>query len=191
MHRRSLRTIAASLTSFSLLFTMMGTTLAVDPSELSATALEPDGAPITAAKSRSGAIAQTDPALLGRNDTTPVPVFIKLDYDAVASYAGGVDGLAPTSPEATGKALKANKGAVDAYKQHLSNEEAAARQAIAAAVPQATVLDSFQVAYGGVTGVVPANKISALLAVDGVVAVQENRLEQPLTDATTDFISAT
>ena len=170
---------------------MIGTTLAVDPSELSATALEPDGAPITSAKSRSGAIAQTDPALLGRNDTTPVPVFIKLDYDAVASYAGGVEGLAPTSPEATGKSLKANKGAVDAYQQHLSNEEAAAREAIAAAVPQVTTLDSFQVAYGGITGVVPANKISALLAVDGVVAVQENKLEQPLTDATPDFIGAT
>ncbi|MGQ0606926.1 MAG: S8 family serine peptidase [Chloroflexota bacterium] len=170
---------------------MMGTALAVDPTQLSATALEPDGAPITTAKSRSGALAETDPALLGRNDTTPVPVFIKLDYDAVASYAGGVEGLAPTSPEITGKSLKANQGAVNAYREHLSGQEAAAREAIEAAVPQSTVLDSFQVAYGGVTGIVPANKISALLAVDGVVAVQENKLEQPLTDATPDFIGAT
>ena len=191
MHRRSLRTIAASLTSFSLLVSLMGTALAVDPTELGATSLEPDGAPITTAKSRSGALAETDPALLGRNDTTPVPVFVKLDYDAVASYSGGVEGLAPTSPAVTGKSLKANKGAVDAYRQHLSTEEAAARQAIDSAVPQSTMLDSFQVAYGGLTGVVPANKISALLAVDGVVAVQENTLEQPQTDATPDFIGAT
>lgn len=191
MHRRSLRTIAASLTSFSLLFTMMGTVLAVDPTELSATALDPDGAPITGAKSRSGALAQTDPALLGRNDTTPVPVFIKLDYDAVASYAGGIEGLAPTSPEVTGRSLKANEGAVDAYRQHISKKEAAAREAIEAAVPQSTIVGSFQVAYGGITGVVPANQISALLAVDGVVAVQADSLEQPLTDATPDFIGAT
>jgi len=186
-----LRTIAASLTSFSLLLTMVGTALAVDPTDLSATSLGADGEPIHAAKSRSGALAQTDPALLGRNDTTPVPVFIKLDYDAAASYAGGVDGLAATSPEVTKRSLKANKVAVDAYLRHVAAEEARVRDAIEAAVPQSTVLDSFQVAYGGVTGVVPANKIGALLAVDGVVAVQEDSLEQLLTDATPDFIGAT
>ena len=120
MHRRSMRTIAASLTTFSLLLTSMGTALAVDPSGFSATALEPDGAPINAAKSRSGALAQTDPALLGRTDTTPVPVFIKLDYDAVASYAGDVAGLEATSPEVTGKSLKENPAAVDAYTRRRS-----------------------------------------------------------------------
>jgi subtilisin family serine protease len=169
---------------------MMGTTLAVDPTELSATALEPDGAPINAAKSRSGALAQTDPALLGRNDVTPLPVFIKLDYDAVASYSGDVSGLAATSPEVTGKSLKANQHAVDAYLRHVERQEAAARDAIEAAVPQSTVLDSFQVAYGGVTAIVPANRIADLLEVDGVVAVQEDSFEQPLTDVTPDFIGA-
>lgn len=191
MHRRTSRTIAACLTSFSLLLTMMGTTLAVDPSELSATALEPDGELIHTAKSRSGALAQTDPALLGRTDTTPVSVFIKLDYDAVASYAGDVAGLEATSPEVTGLPLTANSAAVDAYLSHVAAIEAATRNAIEAAVPQATVLDSFQVAYGGVNGIVPANQIDALLAVDGVVAVQEDSVEQPLTDVTPDFIGAT
>ena len=191
MHRRSLRTIAAFLTSFSLLISMMGTALAVDPTDLSATGLEPDGAPITTAKSRSGAIAETDPALLDRGDTTPVPVFIKLDYDAAASYTGDVEGLEATSPEITGKSLDENEAAVDAYLAHVEDEEAAARQAIEAAVPSSTVLESFHVVYGGVSGIVPANKIESLLAVDGVAAVQENKLEQPLTDATPDFIGAT
>ena len=106
VHRRSLRTIAASLTSVSLLISTMGTTLAVDPTGFTATALETDGAPIQAAKSRAGALAQTDPALLGRTDTTPIPVFIKLDYDAVASYAGDIAGLQATSPEVTGRSLE-------------------------------------------------------------------------------------
>ena len=183
MHRRSLHTIAASLTSLSLLFTMMGTTLAVDSDSLSATGLTPDGEPIQAAKSRSGALARTDPALLGRNDTTPVPVFIKLDYDAVASYAGGMDDLAATSPAATGKPLKANRAAVDAYLGYVAEEDAAARAAIEAAVPQSTVLDSYTVAYGGLNAVVPASTIGSLLAVEGVMAVQQDSLEQPLTDA--------
>ena len=132
MHRRSMRTIAVILTSLSLLLSTMGVTLAVDPSSLSATALEPDGEAVTVAKSRSGALAQTDPALLGRNDSTPVPVLIKLDYDAVASYAGGVEGLAATSPEVTGLALDENTAAVTAYLGHVADEEAAARAAIEA-----------------------------------------------------------
>ena len=53
-------------------------------------------------------LAQTDPALLGRTDSTPVNVMIKYDYDATASYAGGVAGLAATSPRVTGKSLKDN-----------------------------------------------------------------------------------
>src|SRR5262245_8904512 len=52
----------------------------------------------TAAKSPSGQLAQTDPALLGRTDSKPVNVLIKYDFDATASYTGGVAGLAPTSP---------------------------------------------------------------------------------------------
>jgi len=186
-----MRTIAVILTSLSLLLSTMGVTLAVDPSSLSATALEPDGEAVTVAKSRSGALAQTDPALLGRNDSTPVPVLIKLDYDAVASYAGGVEGLAATSPEVTGLALDENTAAVTAYLGHVADEEAAARAAIEAAVPQSTVLDSYQLAYGGVNAVVPANKIGSLLSVTGVAAVQEDKLEQTLTDATPDFIGAT
>lgn len=190
MHRRSLRTIAASLTSISLIIATMGTTLAVDPTGFTATALEPDGAPIQAAKSRAGALAQTDPALLGRTDTTPIPVFIKLDYDAIASYAGDIAGLEATSPEVTGRSLKANQSAVDAYRRHIAAKEARAREAIEAAVPQSTTLESFQVAYGGVTAIVPANTIGTLLDIDGVVAIQEDSLEQPLTDVTPDFIGA-
>ena len=190
MHRRSLRTIAASLTSVSLLISTMGTTLAVDPIDFSATALDPEGEPIQAAKSRSGALAQTDPALLGRTDTSPIPVFIKLDYDAVASYAGDIAGLPATSPEVTGRSLKANQSAVDAYRRHVAAKEARAREAIEAAVPESTTLESFQVAYGGVSAIVPANTIGALLDVEGVVAIQEDSLEQPLTDVTPDFIGA-
>src|SRR3954447_1847896 len=73
-----------------------------------------------AQKSTSGALAQTDPALLGRTDSTPVNVMIKYDYDATASYTGGVAGLAATSPSVTGKKLKDNPAAVSAYEQHTS-----------------------------------------------------------------------
>src|SRR5206468_12183880 len=51
----------------------------------SATTLTPDST-YAASKSTSGALAQTDPALLGRTHSTPVNVLIKYDYDATASY---------------------------------------------------------------------------------------------------------
>ena len=91
-----------------------GAASGADPSKFTATPLTPDST-FVGAKSSSGAIAQSDPALLGRTDATPVNVMIKYDYDATASYAGGVDGLAATSPRVTGKSLKANAAAVQAY----------------------------------------------------------------------------
>ncbi len=100
-------------------------------------------------------------------------------------------GWQATSPEVTGRSLKANQSAVDAYRRHVAAKEAQAREAIEAAVPQSTTLESFQVAYGGVTAIVPANTIGELLDVEGVVAIQEDSLEQPLTDVTPDFIGAT
>ena len=78
-------------------------------SEFTATAVEPDGAPIEAAKSRTGRIAETDPELLGRTDSAPVNVVVKLDYDSVATYEGNIQGLAATSPKTTGKKLKQNE----------------------------------------------------------------------------------
>src|SRR4051812_870066 len=46
----------------------------------------------TGAKSTSGQLAQSDPSLLGRTDSTPVNVMIKYDFDGTASYAGDVAG---------------------------------------------------------------------------------------------------
>lgn len=187
----SIRRGAALLTSIVLLLASFGGTLAVDRTELTAQPLEPSEAPLHAAKSRSGALAQTDPELLDRTDATALPVFIKLDYDAVASYAGDIEGLAATSPEVTGRPLNANQRAVDAYLRHVERQEASARADIEAAVPQSTVTGSFQVAYGGVSAIVPANRIEDLLAVQGVVAIQADSLQQPLTDASPEFIGAT
>ena len=90
---------------------------AVNPSNLTASPLVADNT-IEGAKSDVARLAQTDPSLLGRTDSTPVNVIIKYDYDSTASYDGGVAGLAATSPSKTGKELEANKGAVDAYESY-------------------------------------------------------------------------
>jgi subtilisin family serine protease len=144
----------------------------------------------SAAKSSSGYLAQTDPTLLNQTSSSPVNVMIKYDFDATASYTGGVAGLAATSPRATGKSLKANAGAVAAYESYTSRRTDAISAAVAQAVPAANIRQTFQTVYGGVEAQIPANSVNALLQVPGVAAVQRDTLEQPLDD-NTQFIGAT
>src|SRR5207247_80602 len=136
------------------------------------------------AKAPSAAFAATDPSLLGRSDASPINVMIKYDVDSTASYAGGVAGLAPTSPAVTGLSLRDNKGAVRAYEQHEGAVTNKISAAVRAAVPNTNITGSYLTAYGGVAAQVPANKVADLLKVDGVVAVQQDSLQQPQDDNT-------
>ena len=140
-------------------------------------------------KSPSANVAQTDPSLLGRTDATPVQVMIKYDFDATASYAGGVPGLAATSPAATGVPLDANTGAVDAYDNYAEGQTALISSAVQAEVPEAQLGSDYQTAYGGVAATIPANSVGDLLNVPGVAAVQLDSLNQPQDD-NTSFIGA-
>jgi subtilisin family serine protease len=141
-------------------------------------------------KSRLGLISATDPGLLGRTDSTPINVVVKLDYDAAASYLGNIPGLAATSPRKTGRKLKDNKAAVDAYVAWATSYESQVLGRVRARIPAAQVRQSFRAVYGGVSMMVPANAIAALLSIDGVVAVQLDSLAQPLTSVTPDFVGA-
>jgi hypothetical protein len=143
-----------------------------------------------AAKSPSGQLAQTDPSLLGKTDSKPVNVMIKYDFDATASYKGGVDGLQATSPRVTGKSLAQNHTAVAAYNSYTRGKIQSIDTAVQRAVPAADIRRSFQTAYGGVAAQVPANTVGALLSVPGVVAVQKDAVHQPLDD-NTSWIGAT
>ena len=143
----------------------------------------------SASKAPSANIAQTDPSLLGRTDATPVQVMIKYDFDATASYAGGVAGLAATSPAVTGVPLDANTGAVAAYDNYAEGQTALISSAVVAQVPEAQLGSDYQTAYGGVAATIPANSVSTLLSVPGVAAVQVDSLNQPQDD-NTSFIGA-
>jgi subtilisin family serine protease len=174
-------------------YTASGASSATDQTgkfQVAPLAVEADGEPIVGAKSRTGQIAETDPKLLGRGDSTPVDVMVKLDYDSVATYAGGVQGLAATSPKATGKKLKQNKAAVDAYQAHVAGVEQDIVSDIQSAVSGETIRSSYRVAYGGIAMELPANQVDELVSVDGVVAVQQDTLNQPLTSVTPAFTGA-
>lgn len=181
MQRRALRWWVVGSTMALMVTTAAGPVQAADvpdPSRFTATGLTPSGEPINTPKSRSGQLAQSDPDLLNSNDSATTTVMVKLDYDAAAAYTGGVDGLAPTSPSVTGKALDENDPAVAGYLDYANRTNAEAASAITSAVPGAKVGQSYSVAYGGLSVTLPANQAKNLLAVPGVAAVQANALMQ-------------
>ncbi|WP_164545078.1 S8 family serine peptidase [Antribacter gilvus] len=142
------------------------------------------------AKSPSSALAGTPDSLLGITSSAKIPVLLKFDYDATASYTGGVDGLAATSPSVKGGKLSKADADVKKYEAHLAKREKDIKGAVKNAVPGVTFFESYTTVYGGVAAEVPGNEVAALLQVPGVVAVQENGMEQPLTDSSIEFINA-
>ncbi|WP_212832205.1 S8 family serine peptidase [Catellatospora sp. TT07R-123] len=166
----------------------MPSAAAPSPSRFTATAIAPTSV-ITGTKTPSSRLAQTDPSLLGRKDGALVPVLVKLDADAVATYTGGVQGYAATSPTVTGRKLS-GAAAEKRYEGYLAQREDAFVKALAK-VPGAKAGTRLRTVYGGVAVVVPANRIADLLRIPGVVAVQKDELRKPLTDASSAFIGAT
>ncbi|MDX6481373.1 MAG: hypothetical protein QOG85_1883 [Gaiellaceae bacterium] len=145
---------------------------------------------ISVSKSASGRLAQTSSELLGQTGSNLVNVMIKYDVDPTASYTGGVDGLAATSPSVTGKSLTANRLAVGAYEAYANQRIQTLNSSVRDAVPSADIGYWFERVYGGVAARVPANSIATLLSIPGVAAVQTDTLNQPLDD-NTEFLGAT
>ena len=144
----------------------------------------------TVDKAPSSALARTDRALLRRNDSQPVQVAIKLDYDAVAVYAGGVPGFEATSPAVTGQPLSERPAAAARYERHIAAQEEAFVAALRAQVPSAQIGTRLRTVYGGIAATIPANAVETVLAIPGAVAVQKNALRQPLTDSSPEFVNA-
>ena len=149
-----------------------------DDVSFTATPLTPEGAPQSGAKSASGRLAQSDPALLQRSDAAATAVMVKVDVDPVASYAGGVDGYAATSPEVTGISLADGSPAIDAYTAYVTEAVAAAQAEAAALIPTAKILSSYVTVYGGFAMTIPANRAKDLAALSSVAAVQTNELRK-------------
>lgn len=162
---------------------------ALDRSDLTAQQIQVANR-VASSKAPTSKLAKTDPALLNRTETALIPVTIKLDYDAAAVYAGGVAGLDATSPSVTGKALAERTSAVQRYESYVAGQEQSFTAELAKRVPAAKVGRSLRTVYGGVAALVPANSISELLTLDGVVAVQQDAKRELLTDSSPRFIGA-
>ena len=174
------RILAVVSASFVIVGAVAATATAAPPDTkgFSAKALAPTST-ITAAKSVTGQIAKSDPALLARTDSASISIMVKLDYDSAAAYSGGVKGYAATSPQITGKSLNTADPAVSNYLKHTNSQSATAANKIRTLVPGATVTGTYNVAYGGLSVKLPANQAKKLLSIPGVAAVQQDKVQQP------------
>jgi subtilisin family serine protease len=160
-----------------------------DQVTLTATPLTP-ASRVDGAKSATSRLAQTDESLLSQRSTAPINVVVKLDYDALAAYAGQIRGLPATSPSVTGRPLNLRSVAARRYQGYIQGVEQRFLDAMGVRVPAARAGTRLRTAYGGVALALPRNQVAELLKLPGVVAVQRDRLEQPLTDSSPEFIGA-
>ncbi len=177
---------AALLLSFA---TIAPVGAAQPPKNLTAKDLAPVGR-VEGFKSASSKLVESDPALLGRKDGALINVMIKLDYDAAASYAGGIEGFAATSPQVTGKSLDRRSSAEVKYASYVASQESAFVKALKTKVPKAVVGQSFRTVYGGISALIPANAVKNVLAIKGAVAVQSDKLLKLDTDSSPNFLGA-
>ncbi|TXK17515.1 S8 family serine peptidase [Homoserinibacter sp. GY 40078] len=149
---------------------------AADPRDFTAAPLVAADPPQDSARTVSGQLAESDAKLLARSDATLVPIMVKVDVDPVASYAGGLEGFAATSPEVTGRQLSLKDPAVARYLEHVKAVLAKTQADITSRISSASTLSTFPVAYGGLAMMVRARDAKSVLAVPGVAAVQQNSL---------------
>jgi subtilisin family serine protease len=190
--RAKLGVVAAVAVALAVLAAGAGATPPPTPADqvtLTATPLTPVSR-VQGTKSTTSRLAQTDESLLSQGSTAPINVVVKLDYDALAAYAGQIRGLPATSPSVTGRPLNLRSVAARRYQGYTQGIEQRFLDALRVRVPAARVGTRLRTAYGGVALTLPGNEVEDLLKLPGVVAVQRDRLEQPLTDASPAFIGA-
>ncbi len=185
---RSLAVVAAALLAALVYGAANDEAVSSTNAGLTATQMTPTSS-FSAAKTLSGRMARTDRSLLRLRSAAPVNVLIKYDVEPVASYQGGIPGLAATSPSVTHHQIRANPTAVVAYTRHLAGVMAGISRAALRAVPGLRIRESFAMVYGGVVARVPGDLVGRLLQVPGVAAVQRDGTSNPVDD--TAFIGAT
>jgi subtilisin family serine protease len=145
---------------------------------------------VEGAKSPTGKLAKSDQALLRATSPAPVNVVVKLDYDSLAAYHGGLPGLPGTSPAVTGKALDTRSAEARKYGEHIADVEKAFLDDLARKVPGAVAGQRIRTVYGGIALRIPGDKAAEVLKLPGAVAVQEDRPQPLLTDSSPQFIGA-
>lgn len=189
--RRALAT-ATALASLLAAGVVAGPTSAAEPDGRRSFTAEPANrvSSFTGAKSVSGRYARSDDELLASTSPAMTSVAVKLDYDALTSYKGGIPGVPATSPSVTGRALNPRSRAASSHAKLAAGKEATFIAALRRVAPDARIGQRLRVVYGGIALQIPADKAAEVAAIPGVLAVQRDDARTPLTDSSPEFIGA-
>jgi subtilisin family serine protease len=133
----------------------------------------------------------SDVQSVAKNTSGEVSVIVKFDVAPLATYRGGRAGLAPTSPAVTGaRRLSPASASVRAYTAFLAQKERQFEAAVQQRVPSARVVHRFRNIIGGVSVVLPADRVKELRGLPGVKAVYPDVLLRLDTDRSPEFIGA-
>ncbi len=120
-----------------------------------------------------------------------VSVVVKLDVDALASYAGDLPGLPATSPLVTGApALDVAAPDSQRYLAYVARQLSSFESSAQKSVSRLTITHRYDVVLGGVAAIVPADEIDSLARLPGVRAVLPDTLQQLRTEVSPQFIGA-
>ena len=108
---------------------------------------------------------------------------VQLADKPVASYTGGVAGLAGTQP-AAGKHINLADNTVQLYSNYLDQKQGA----VQASVPAAPVLNNYKVVLNGFTAMLTDTEVRTLQANSGVASITPNTERHLLTNYTPTFL---
>lgn len=127
-------------------------------------------------------------------ESSPTGVYIVQFRDpAVASYTGGLPGLAATNPQINGeKKLDVTAPAAVAYADYLNTKQAEFISAMQSTLGRdVEVVFQYINVLNGMAVRVDAAEAASLLALPGVKSIQPEEIYQPETDVTPEFLGAT
>ncbi len=118
-----------------------------------------------------------------------VRAIVQLEGPPLASYQGGISGLRPTSPVATGMGkLNVNSAESQAYVGYLAGKRAAFRSELARALPSAQVQYEYEVVLNGLAVKTRWGDLDAIGRLPGVKAVELEQEYRPQMDASLALI---
>jgi subtilisin family serine protease len=124
-------------------------------------------------------------------DPGSVSVIVKLKDASIASYKGGVDGFDPCSIAVTGGSrLDLSTTACVAYRAYLGSKIDELEDALSQRIPEARLVHRLLVVFGGVSVILPKERVPELLELPGVEAVFEDGFAQLETVWSPQFIGA-
>lgn len=123
--------------------------------------------------------------------TEPATYIVQLEAPAVASYKGGVQGLAATNPAATGTNRLRNTAATQAYVDYLQGVQTTFINSVDSALGRdVKVAFTYQHAFNGMAMVLTPLEADQVSKMDGVRLVVRETIEHLLTDVGPTWIGA-